>query len=381
MGPKSRKLRTGTFHEERLSQMEDNVKTVQREKQQEILAEKRNPSVEAVASISKEEDPSTMKQASRWPGAITMVVNINRMSRKERADKIDEIIIQQGKDKEIEQILERVNSTPTGKFNNLDEALDFINQSAGIRNAGEYITDKLEANEFLERVLSRTGSAALSRTGSTLSRTGSISPDYEFTSSLTNKEYKNGEQFGFFDHLFRFTLNKNCYIIYELKEDGSIYIELIICEPYVKLRRKNISVKGSGRVMLYDLLHFLKTNKISGYPQHNDDTNVCLTPEPSVGRAEHMDSNKLYLYYKGMGFENIKGHNYWCGQIGTIMDRIDTIVGITTPKVGTPDGLLIKLSDIAEEDGDYGGGRRKHTRKKRRKTRKSRKTKTIRKRK
>ena len=379
MGPKLQK--------ERLRQIEA-LKTAQREKQQEILDEKRNPSVEAVASISQEEDPSTMKQPSRWQGAITMVVNINRMSRKERADKIDEIIIQKGKDKEIETILERVNSTPTGKFNNLDEALDFINQSAGIRNAGEYITDKLEANEFLERVLSRTGSrelsrtgSTLSRTGSTLSRTGSISPDYEFTSSLTNKEYKNGEQFGFFDHLFRFTLNKNCYIIYELKEDGSIYIELIICEPYVKLRRKNISVKGSGRVMLYDLLHFLKTNKISGYPQNNDDTNVCLTPEPSVGRAEHMDSNKLYLYYKGMGFENIEGHNYWCGKIGNIIDRIDAIVGITTPKEGTPDGLLIKLSDISEEDGDYGGGRRKRTRRKTRKSRKSRKTKTIRKRK
>ena len=378
MDPKSRKVKTGTFHEERLSQMEDNVKKVQREKQQEILAEKRNPST---ASISQEEDPSTMKQPSRWQGAITMVVNINRMSRKERADKIDEIIKQQGKDKEIEKILERVNRTPTGNFNNLDEALDFINQSAGIRNAGEYITDKLEANEFLERVLSRTGSRELSRTGSTLSRTGSISPDYEFTSSLTNKEYKNGEQFGFFDHLFRFTLNKNCYIIYELKEDGSIYIELIICEPYVKSRRKNISVKGSGRVMLYDLLHFLKTNKISGYPQHNNDTNVCLTPEPSMGRGEHMDSNKLYLYYKGMGFENIEGHNYWCSKIGNIIDRIDAIVGITTPKEGTPDGLLIKLSDISEEDGDYGGGRRKRTRRKTRKSRKSRKTKTIRKRK
>ena len=74
--------------------------------------------------------------------------------------------------------------------------------------------------------------------------------------------------------------------------------------------------------MLYDLLHFLKTNKISGYPQNNDDTNVCLTPEPSVGRAEHMDSNKLYLYYKGMGFENIEGHNYWCGKIGNIIDDI-----------------------------------------------------------
>ena len=372
------------LQKERLRQIEA-LKIAQREKQQEILAEKRNPST---ASISQEEDPSTMKQPSRWQGAITMVVNINRMSRKERADKIDEIIIQQGKDKEIEKILERVNRTPTGNFNNLDEALDFINQSAGIRNAGEYITDKLEANEFLERVLSRTGSRELSRTGSrelsrtgsTLSRTGSISPDYEFTSSLTNKEYKNGEQFGFFDNLFRFTLNKNCYIIYELKEDGSIYIELIICEPYVKSRRKNISVKGSGRVMLYDLLHFLKTNKISGYPKHNNDTNVCLTPEPSMGRGEHMDSNKLYLYYKGMGFENIEGHNYWCSKIGNIIDRIDAIVGITTPKEGIPDGLLIKLSDIAEEPGDYGGRRRKHTRKKRRKSRKSKKSRKSRRR-
>ena len=112
MGPKLQK--------ERLRQIEA-LKTAQREKQQEILDEKRNPSVEAVASISQEEDPSTMKQPSRWQGAITMVVNINRMSRKERADKIDEIIKQQGKDKEIEKILERVNRTPTGNFNNLDE--------------------------------------------------------------------------------------------------------------------------------------------------------------------------------------------------------------------------------------------------------------------
>ena len=372
MGPKLQK--------ERLRQIED-VKTVQREKQQEILDEKRNPSVEAVASISKEEDPSTMKQPSRWQGAITMVVNINRMSRKERADKIDEIIIQQGKDKEIETILERVNSTPTGKFNNLDEALDFINQSAGIRNAGEYITDKLEANEFLERVLSRTGSRELSRTGSTLSRTGSIPPESEFTSSLTNKEYKNQEEIGFFDDLFRFSLNTDCYIIYDLKKDSSVYIEMITCKPQNnKYNNKKISVKGSGRVMMHDLLDFLKKNKISGYPEHNGQTIVCLTPEPLVGRGEHNDPQKLYAYYQEMGFENIKGHNYWCGQIGTIMDRIDAIVGITTPKVGTPDGLLIKLSDIAEEHGDYGGGRRKHTRKKRRKTRKTRKTRKSRRR-
>jgi hypothetical protein len=80
-----------------------------------------------------------------------------------------------------------------------------------------------------------------------------------------------------------------------------------------------------------------------------------------------------------MGFENIEGHHYWCGKIGNIIDRIDAIVGITTPKVGTPDGLLIKLGDIAEEPGDY-GGRRKHTRKKRRKTRKSNKSRKSRRR-
>jgi hypothetical protein len=379
MGPKSRRGKEiGRNEEGRLEQMEDNFKKEQSKKHQEILAEKRNPT-EAVAS---EEDPSTMKQPSRWQRVITMVVNIKRMSRKERADTIDEIVQQQGKDTEIETKLERFTSTGTGKFNDLDQALDFINTNVGIGNAGEYITDKLEANEFLERVLSRTGSTTLSRTGSTtLSRTGSIPPESEFTSSLTNKEYKNQEEIGFFDDLFRFSLNTKCYIIYDLKKDRSVYIEMITCQPdYNKYNDKKISVKGSGRVMMHDLLDFLKKNKISGYPEHNGQTIVCLTPEPLVGRGEHNDPSKLYNYYQEMGFKNIEGQHYWCGQIGTIMDRIDTIVGITTPKEGTPDGLLIKLSDIAEEDGDYDGGRRKHTRKKRRKTRKTRKSRKSRRR-
>ena len=143
MGPKLQK--------ERLRQIEA-LKTAQREKQQEILDEKRNPST---ASISREEDPSTMKQPSRWQGAITMVVNINRMSRKERADKIDEIIIQKGKDKEIETILERVNSRPKGKFTNLDEIIKYFNleylEYGFVKTVTEF-DDKSQGTYFVAKV-------------------------------------------------------------------------------------------------------------------------------------------------------------------------------------------------------------------------------------
>ena len=361
----------GRTEKGRLSQKEDKFKEDQKKKQgkilsekREILDEKRNPT---------EEDPSTMKQPSILQTAVKMVVNINRISRKDRVDQIDEIIQQQGKDSEIETGLQRVTSTPTRKFNDLDQALEFINTTVGIVNAGEYIKDKLEANEVLERVLSRTSSTTLSRTSSTtLSRTGSILPEVEFTSSLTNKEYKNQEEFGFFDDLFRFSLNTYCYIIYDLKKDGSVYIEMISCKQYDNKYNKKRSVKGSGRVMMHDLLDFLKNNKISGYPEHNDETIVCLTPEPLVGRAEHNHPQKLYNYYQEMGFEKDEEDRY-CGKIGTIMGKINTIVGIndeTKKEELTSLGLL----GNTEEYADYGGGRRKHTRKKRRKTRKSRKS-------
>jgi hypothetical protein len=389
MKPGPRTGPIGRNEEGRLHQMENKMGSVKKDEQSKTLDTKRNlrSDVAVVASISKEEDPSTMKQPSRWQGAITTVVNINRMSRKERAYKIDEIVQQQHKDTEIEtKLVERVTSTGTGKFNDLDQVLDFINTNVGIGNAGEYITDKLEANEFLERVLSRTGS--------TLSRTGSILPEVDFTSSLTNKKYKNEEEYGFFDDFFRFTLNKDCYIIYELKkENSSVYIEMIKCEPNDSLPRTSNnflprtsnnflpkikqSVKGSGRVMLYDLLHFLTTNRIIGYPQNNDETIVCLTPEPFVGREEHSDPKKLYTYYQEMGFKKDKEDRYWCGKISTIMTEIDSIVGITDTKKKdelTSAGLL--CDKVEEENQDYGGGRRKRTKKKRtrRKTRKSRKS-------
>jgi hypothetical protein len=111
-----------------------------------------------------------------------------------------------------------------------------------------------------------------------------------------------------------------------------------------------------------------------------------LTPEPSAGREEQLDPQKLYNYYTDMGFNKIGDNRYWCSTIGDIMDRINSIVGITEPKEGTLIGLLNKnaLGTIIEEedDADYGGGRKKRTTNKRtkRKTKKSKKSKKTRKR-
>jgi hypothetical protein len=81
-----------------------------------------------------------------------------------------------------------------------------------------------------------------------------------FKSDKTGKNYTNREEFGYFDNLFRFSLNKDCYIIYEKKEDKSFYIDMISCEPTEYGSGGNKSVKGSGRVMIYDWLLFKTTN-------------------------------------------------------------------------------------------------------------------------
>jgi hypothetical protein len=153
-----------------------------------------------------------------------------------------------------------------GKFKNLDEALELLNGSGGINDFQKYIRDEDEANEFFGRVIERVNSkeekkgyessklSLSSRASSQMSE--NLSESQSFKSDKTGKNYTNREEFGYFDNLFRFSLNKDCYIIYEKKEDRSFYIDMISCKPFGNWRG-NISVKGSGRVMIYDWLLFL----------------------------------------------------------------------------------------------------------------------------
>jgi hypothetical protein len=312
--------------------------------------------------------------------------NVKEKEKENERDKIIEVASSK-KGWDVDEAILAVLTTSiskTGKLSNLSQAIELLNGTGDINNFQDFIKDELEADKLFQRVLSRVSSrdtpdaSALSNTASS-QMSINLSMSQSFKSVKTGKSYTNREQTGYFDNLFRFSLNKDCYIIYEKREDKSFYIDMIRCEPGGNWRG-GTSVKGSGRVMIYDWLLFLTQTINKKKSKYNDSTPICLTPEPSAGREEHIDPGKLIIYYTEMGFNRIEDSRYWCGTIGDIIGRIDTIVGITTPKEGTPDGLLINLSDISEEeDGDYGGGRRKHTRRKRRKTRKTRKTRKSRK--
>jgi hypothetical protein len=154
---------------------------------------------------------------------------------------------------------------------------------------------------------------------------------------------------------------------------------MIRCQPNGAKRPENKSVKGSGQVMIYDLLRFLIKSKFGREKKYDVNTVVCLTPEHSAGRYEHIigkTSADLNKYYSDMGFKEEYG---WCATIGDIMGRIDKKIGITTPNDAPyVEGLLNRLSTIIESDVNdddyvYGGGRRKRTKNKRTK-RKSKKT-------
>jgi len=310
----------------------------------------------------------------------------------EKKNEIDEKIADASAEKgwDVDEVILDVLTTSiskTGKLSNLSQAIELLNGTGGINNFQDFIKDELDADKLFQRVLSRVSSrdtpsaSALSNTASS-QMSINLSMSQSFKSDKSGKSYGNSEQTGYFDNLFRFTLNKDCYIIYEKRKDNSFYIDMIRCKPG-GFWRGGMSVKGSGRVMIYDWLLFLTQQLKKKMSKYNDSTRICLTPEPSAGREEHReDPGKLYEYYSEMGFNppEVEGSREWCGTIGDIMTRIDAIVGITTSKEGTPDGLLIKLGDISEEDGDYGGGRRKHTRKKRRKSRKSKKSRKSRRR-
>ena len=360
----------GRTEQARLKQMEYKMGSDNKEKQSTTLDTKRKllPEVAVVASISQEED--TIKQPfTIWQEDLE--------EEKEKGNKIDEIIESASSENEWnvdEVILTNLTSSieEKGKLKNLYQAIELLNGTGNINNFQEYIKDELEADKFFQRVLNRVSSSQLSNTASS-QMSINLYDEQIFKSVKSGKSYENREQTSFFDNLFRFTLNKDCYIIYEKREDNSLYIDMIRCAPRIDLP-ENRSVKGSGRVMIYDWLLFLTQTINEIKSKYNDSTRICLTPEPSVGREEHTDPKKLRNYYSEMGFNRNTETRYWCGTIGDIKTKIDILLN-TIAKEGTPKYLLIKSSVIAEKPGGY-GGRRKRTKKKRtrRKTRKSRKS-------
>ena len=192
-----------------------------------------------------------------------------------------------------------------------------------------------------------------------------------------NKIYTNKKIIDFFDdNSYLFSLNKNCHISYniDIDDEGNhiINITYFTCEPFSPLPDsegfwgENVtSIKGSGALMLLELLRFLVTQGLNGYKYTGDDY-VYLDPEP-IGdkRYEHGSMADLYRYYMSLNFE-MAGRNTMRATIKAInaSDRIRGEEGvINTFK------KLTKPSDSAGK-----GGRRKLTKKKRtrRKSRKSR---------
>ena len=208
-----------------------------------------------------------------FSNAARKVINANRLT---RMDLLNEKVIQHPKitipiDAKVEEVSKEKDFSVdevillilnehvrnNGKFKNLDDALELL-KGIGDIDFSKFLANKDEANEFFGRVISRVESGNSSpRTASTLQMSISLSEPQIFKSVISGKSYENGEQTSYFDNLFRFSLNEDCYIIYEKREDNSFYIDMIRCVPRLDFP-KSRSVKGSGRVMIYDWLLFLR---------------------------------------------------------------------------------------------------------------------------
>lgn len=261
-----------------------------------------------------------------------------------------------------------------GKFKNLKQALELLNETGGINNFGEYIKNKNEANEFFMSVIkNKNSNSDLSATASQMTQLDGDSILY-FKSPITGKEYTNEPDFGFFEYLYKFSIGKNkekCYIIYEQRDDKTIYIDMIRCEPNESDEIANTTVKGSGRVIILDLFNFLLDKPFGRGYKYNINTIVCLTPEHAAGRDEHLEEKTpadLNNYYSDMGFDETLD---WCATIGDVMPNI--FRHISQAKVP---GLVNESSPTSVYDDGFGGGRKKRTTNKRtkRKTKKSKKT-------
>jgi hypothetical protein len=268
-------------------------------------------------------------------------------------------------------------SKPGRKFSDLNEAIQLIDPD-GAAGAKDILSNKDDANTFLKRVISRSNSVM----SDSLRSDSSVDPDRPIeVQGKFNKIYENKKVLDFFDvDSYVFSLNKKCHISYNIDpdtdEEGNhiINITFFTCAPFSPIfdpeqPDDNSSIKGSGALMLLELLSFLGTKGSNGYKYKANDY-VYLDPAP-IGdkRYEDRSMDDLYRYYMSLNFEIVSRN--------TMRSTIKAI--FSSPRAKEVIENFKKLTKPSDSAGK--GGRRKLTKRKRRKTRKSRKTKTIRKRK
>ena len=260
---------------------------------------------------------------------------------------------------------------PGRKFSDLNEAIQLIDPD-GAAGAKDILSNKDEANTFLKRVLSRSNSV----TSESLRSDSQDSVDSDSPIEVLgkfNKMYVNKKILDFFDdNSFVFFLNRNCSISYNTDTDKEgnhiINITFFTCAPFSPIfdpeqSDDNSSIKGSGALMLLELLSFLGTKGSNGYKYTANDY-VYLDPEP-IGdkRYEDRSMEDLYRYYMSLNFERVGSRNTMRATIRAIF---------SSPRAK---GVIENFKKLTKPSDSAGkGGRRKLTKRKRRKTRKSRKS-------
>jgi hypothetical protein len=385
MNPEPRTGKIGRTEKDRLSQMEDNYKTVQTEKHSEILAKKRNPS---------DEDRSTMKQATvlkddfnpltekafKTTAEDTKYRTPELSERRARAIAYADSLPEPKK----KLIIETLASRTGRKFGDLNEAIQLIDAD-GATGAKDILLTKDDANTFLKRVVSPSNSVVTESSHSGSKSNVDTETPIEIKGSF-NKIYTNKEILGYFgDNSYLFSLNKNCSISYNTDRDEEdnhkVNILYFICAPFSPISDSeqsdnNSSIKGSGALMLVELLKFLVTKGLNGYNYKKDDY-VYLDPV-HIGDKRYDDRHleDLYMYYHSLNFE-MTGRN-------TMRATINAI--ITSERIRGEEGVIKTFQKLTNPPDSTGkGGRRKltkkkHTRRKSRKTRKTRKSRKSRRR-
>jgi hypothetical protein len=274
-------------------------------------------------------------------------------------------------------IADFLSSEAFGKFSDLNEAIQLIDPD-GAAGAKDILSNKDEANTFLKRVLSRSNSVTSESLRS--DSQDSVDPDSPiYIQGKFNKMYVNKKIFDFFDdNSFVFFLNRNCSISYNTDTDKEgnhiINITFFTCAPFSPIfdpeqPDDNSSIKGSGALMLLELLSFLGTKGSNGYKYTANDY-VYLDPEP-IGdkRYEDRSMEDLYRYYMSLNFERVGSRNTMRATIRAIF---------SSPRAKGVIENFQKLTKPPQTTGK--GGRRKLTKRKPIKTRKSRKSRKSRRR-
>ena len=259
-------------------------------------------------------------------------------------------------------------SKPGRKFSDLNEAIQLIDAD-GAAGAKDILLSKDDANTFLKRVISRSNSVMSESLRSDSESNVDTETPIEIRGKF-NKIYENKKILDFFDdNSYLFSLNNNCSISYniDIDDEGNhiINITFFTCAPFSPIfdpeqSDDNSSIKGSGALMLLELLSFLATKGLNGYKYKSNDY-VYLDPEP-IGdkRYEDRSMEDLYRYYMSLNFKMFGGN--------TMRATIREI--FSSPRAKEVIENFKNLTKPSDSAGK--GGRRKLTKKKR--TRKSRKS-------